>query len=272
MTMTSTRHQGGWRKLANISADRKGSIHDDEPARALGFEGALVPGSTVATAAMPSVVALLGQRWFEGGWCNFKFVTPVYTADDVREEAEATADGRIDIRVVTSDGRLCCSGQAGLGFEPPWDRAHDGRQGADLVLPGVEIGAAYHDAEMTVTPEWAANMLRAGGDSTPWYGTTSPWGRPLAPPETMHNLALQATRSRRLNVTGVKNPGMWAEHWLAVNRPIFQDQPYLFREHIADKGLSGRTAYVTYEYEVLDAGEVVAVGRHRVKWLREGEV
>ena len=68
----------------------------------------------------------------------------------------------------------------------------------------------------------------------------------------MHNLALQATRSRRLDISGVKNPGMWAEHWLALNRPIFQEQPYLFREHVADKGLSGRTAYVTYEYEVLE--------------------
>jgi hypothetical protein len=209
-------------------------------------------------------VALLGQRWFEGGWCNFKFVTPVYTSDDVREEAEITGEGRIDIRVVTSEGRLCCAGQAGLGFEVPWEGGNDGEH----VLPGVELGTRFDDAELKVSPEWADNMLRAGGDSTPWYRTESPWGKPVAPPEALQNLALTATRSRSLPISGVKNPGMWAEHWLALKRPVFQDQPYVFREFVADKGLSGRTAYITYEFEVLDSGEVVAVGRHRVKWLR----
>ena len=62
---------------------------------------------------------------------------------------------------------------------------------------------------------------------------------------------------------------MWAEHWLALKRPVFQARPYTFREFVADKGLSGRTAYLTYEYEVLDGPDTVAVGRHRVKWLRE---
>ncbi len=269
MTTAAKTHQGPWRRLANISADRKGSIHDDEPARALGFEGAFVPGSTVGTAAMPAVVDLLGRAWFEGGWCDFKFVTPVYTSNDVREEAEVTGEGRIDIRIVTSDGRLCCSGQAGLGFEAPWDRGQDGKHGAEAVLPGVEIGTRFDDAEMRVLPQRAANMIAAAGDTTPWYVVASPWGGPLAPPEALHNLALEATRTRRLEVTGVRNPGMWAEHWLALKRPVFQDQPYLFREFVADKGLSGRTVFVTYEYEVLDAGEVVAVGRHRVKWLRD---
>ncbi|HEY7268500.1 MAG TPA: hypothetical protein VH951_01615, partial [Dehalococcoidia bacterium] len=210
MTATTTRHEGAWRKLVNISADRKGSIHDDEPARKLGFQGAFVPGSTVGTAAMPAIVALLGQRWFEGGWCNFKFVTPVYTSDDVREEADSHDDGRLDIRVVTSEGRLCCSGQAGLGFDVPWDASRDGTQGADRVLPGVDIGTRFDEADMTATAAWSANMLRAGGDTTPWYVTSSPWGRPVAPPETMHNLALQVTRSRSITLSGVRNPGMWA--------------------------------------------------------------
>jgi hypothetical protein len=269
VTTTAAKHEGAWRKLENISADRKGSIHDDEPARKLGFQGAFVPGSTVGTAAMPAVVALLGRRWFEGGWCNFKFVTPVYTSDDVREEAELMPDGRVNIRVVTSDGRLCCSGQAGLGFDVPWDTSGDGKRGAEGVLRAVEIGTRFDDAEMVVTAESSANMMRAAGDTTSWYGAGSPWGRPLAPTETMHNLALQVTRSRHQEISGVKNPGMWAEHWLAANRPLFQEQPYLFREFIADKGISGRTVFITYEYEVIEAHEVVAIGRHRVKWLRE---
>ena len=283
MTTVTTKHVGPWRRLANLSADNKGSIHDDEAAQSLGFEGAFVPGSTVGTAAMPGLVALLGSRWFEGGWYNFKFVTPVYTNNDVREEAELTGPGRVELRVVTAEGRLCCSGQAGLGFEPPWDSSMDGRMDGDAVLPGIELGTRFDDVEMRIgpgsstpaadgtTPAWAriAAMLEAAGDSTPWYQRASPFGRALIPPEALHNFALQVTRSRRLQVSGVRNPGMWAEHSLALRRSLFLDEPYTMREFVADKGVSGRTAFLSYEFELLSAGEVVAAGRHKVKWLRE---
>jgi hypothetical protein len=266
---TDTRFEGEWRRLANLSADRKGSIHDDEPARKLGFQGAFVPGSTVATATMPALVALLGAAWLDSGWCEFKFVSPVYTSDLVREEAEVRRLGA-DVRIVTSEGRLCCAGRAGLGFEEPWDRSIDGSAGSGLVLPGVEVGTRFDETEMIAAAQAAENMLRAAGDSTGLYAAQSRSGPARAPVEIMHNLALQVTRSRRLEISGVLNPGMWAEHWLTWDRPLFQERPYRFREFVADKGVSGRTAFLTYEYEVLDSGAVAARGRHRVKWLREG--
>ncbi|HXH22270.1 MAG TPA: hypothetical protein VNN10_09580 [Dehalococcoidia bacterium] len=280
---TATRHVGPWRRLINLSADSKGSIHDDDAARSLGFEGAFVPGSTVGTAAMPGLVALLGARWFEGGWYDLKFVTPVYTSNDIREEAELTGDGSVGLRVVTAEGRLCCSGRAGLGFEVPWDRTLDGRRGAESALPEVELGARFDDVAMRLgpassapppggwTPDWSRirRMLEAAGDTTPWYEDSSPFGRPLIPPEALHNFALQVTRTRRLAVSGVRNPGMWAQHALALRAPLFQDEPYVMREAVADKGISGRTAFLDYEFEVLQGDKVVAVGRHKVKWLRE---
>jgi hypothetical protein len=283
MAGTTLQHAGPWRRLANLSADRKGSIHDDEAAQSLGFEGAFVPGSRVGTAAMPGLIALLGERWFAGGWYDFKFVTPVYTDNDVREEGELLEDGRASLRVVTSEGRLCCSGQAGLGFQVPWDESADGKHGAEGALPGLEIGTRFDDAEMRIgpdsntpapdgsTPGWSRvrAMLAVAGDTTPWYETASPFGRPLVPPEALHNFALQVTRGRRLPVSGVRNPGMWAEHALAVRQPLFQDEAYMMREWVADKGVSGRAVFLDYQFEVLAAGEVVAIGRHKVKWLRE---
>lgn len=285
MTTRVMRHEGAWRHLANLSADRKGSIHDDDAAQSLGFQGAFVPGSTVGTAAMPGLFALLGSRWFEGGWYSLKFVTPVYTSDEVREEAELSGDGRADLRVVTSDGRLCCSGQAGAGSDVPWDAEMNGRFGADRVLPDVVVGTRFEDAPMVIGPSWTASepdgqtagwarisaMLVAAGDTTPWYAASSPFGRALVPPEALHNFALQVSRTRRLQVSGVRNPGMWAEHSLAVRQPLFQDEPYVMREHIADKGLSGRTVFLTYEFEVCSGSTVVAMGRHKVKWLRAAE-
>jgi hypothetical protein len=277
------RHDGRWRRLINLSAESKGSIHDDEAAQALGFEGAFVPGSTVGTVAFQGIAAVLGPRWFEGGWYNLKFVTPVYTKNDVREEAEAGADGRVDVKVVTSEGRLCCSGQAGLGFEVPWDPAMNGKLGGDVALPGVELGMQYDAAEMRIVfkaepdprgdapPRWASvsAMLNAASDTTGWFESESPFGRPLVAPESLHNFALRVTRGKRLSISGVRNPGMWAEHTLAIKQPLFLDEPYTMREFVADKGISGRTAFLAYEFEVLSGDEVLAVGRHKVKWLRE---
>ncbi len=283
MTSTATKHVGAWRRLANLAASNKGSIHDDEAAQKLGFEGAFVPGSTVGSAAMPGLVALLGPAWFQGGWYDFKFVTPVYTNNDVREEAEIVGGGRVALKVVTADGRLCCSGLAGTGFEAPWDASMNGKLGGDVALPGVELGTRFDDTDMRIgsrgntpdpggtTPSWASvqRMLEAAGDTTPWYDSGSPFGRPLLAPEALHNFALQVTRGRRLQVSGVRNPGMWAEHALALKQPLFLDEPYLMREWVADKGISGRTAFLAYEFEVLSSTEVIAVGRHKVKWLRD---
>src|SRR5262245_23835994 len=83
-----TAFEGRWRKLENLSVNLKGSIHDDDEARKIGFRGGFVVGSTVATAALPAIIGLLGKEWMEGGWYSFSFVAPVYADDEVREVAE----------------------------------------------------------------------------------------------------------------------------------------------------------------------------------------
>jgi hypothetical protein len=261
-------YEGKWRRLVNLVADRKGSIHDDEAARSLGFEAAFVPGSTVATAAMPALFHFFGERWMEGGWYVFKFVTPVYTSNDVRETGRLEDSGSIEVRLETSEGRLCCTGMAGLGYERPWDATQDGRQGAGLALPGVELGITYDEREFQVSAESSLALLDSAGDETPWYRDASAWGPPLVPPERLMNVALDLTRSRRLQIDGVRNPGMWAEHALALRKPLFIETPYVIREHVADKGRSGRTVFLTYEFSIHSLeGEELASGRHKVKWL-----
>jgi len=267
MTSATTGYEGPWRRLANISASAKGSIHDDEAARGLGFRGGFVPGSTVATAALPAVISHFGQRWFEGGWCSFTFVSPVYVDEEVHEVGEPNG-ACLDLRVENRDQRLCCSGRAGLGFEVPWDATLDGKRGAAEVLPAVEIGVEFDAGDFTSESSDVEPMLDAAGDQTPWYKGPSPWGAPLLAPERLHNIALQFTRIPRLQIDGVRNPGMWAAHDLTLRRPLFLDQTYRMTERVADKGRSGRTIFITYEFEVFEGhGEKIAAGRHKIKWL-----
>lgn len=166
--------EGTWRRLANISSDRTGSIHDDETARGMGFRGSFVPGSTVGQAAMPAIIARFGQRWMEGGWYCFKSVRPVYVDEKVREVASGPlADGTLRLHVKARDGRFCCDGSAGLGATLPWDASREGTRGTEEVFPAKAIGEASEPSELRVTPDEVAAMIAAAGDPTPWYCAAS---------------------------------------------------------------------------------------------------
>jgi predicted heme/steroid binding protein len=55
-------------------------------------------------------------------------------------------------------------------------------------------------------------------------------------------------------------------------QPVFAGRSYTLSEHLADKGLSGRTAYVDYQFEVTDdSGALCATGRHKIKWILQSE-
>ena len=228
-------YTGGWRRLVNGAASTTGSIHDDAVARSLGFAGGFVPGSTVGQAAMPAIVDRFGARWFEGGWYAFKFVSPVYTHEDVREVAEPGEDGQITIKVENRAGRAACLGGAGLGLTPPWSTTPADEPEGEPVLPELELGRTY-EMDFTTTRADVIAMLDAAGDETPWYVDASPWGGPIMPPERLMGVALQQTLIARNTPPSVRPPGIWAEHALVIERPLLLDAPYRMVQRIVRRG------------------------------------
>lgn len=264
--------EGPYRRLINTAAEQKGSIHDDEEAQKLGFRGGFVPGSVVGTAAMPAVAAAFGKQWMQGGWYSLTFVSPVYIDDEVHEVATKEGD-QLTLQVVDRAGRLCCNGRAGLGANVPWSVAEDGTHGAEGVLPGIELGFEFLPHEFTPERDLCLGTVRSAGDTTPWYEDSSPWGGAIVPPEYLQVVALHLMREphqpRTAPLQGVHGPGMWAQHDLAIEGPLFQDRAYTAREKVADKGRSGRTIFLTYEFEVFEGARRVAHGRHKAKWLAD---
>ena len=270
MTESTPFFEGPFRRLINTAAEKKGSIHDDAEAQRLGFRGGFVPGSVVGTAAFPAIAAAFGPKWMEDGWYSFTFVSPVYIDDEVHEVATRTSDG-IAVQVVDRTGRLCCNGRAGLGSAVPWVASTDLSHGAEGALPGIEIGFEFLPHEFIPDRTLCLGTVGSAGDPTPWYDDGSPWGRPIVPPEYLQVVALHLMREphqpRLGRLEGVHGPGMWAAHDMAIEGPLFQDEPYTVRERVADKGRSGRTVFLTYEFEVLSGTRLVAHGRHKAKWL-----
>lgn len=265
---TATTYTGEYRQLGNISADSKGSIHDDSAAQKLGFRGGFVPGSVVGTVALEGAIGSLGKGLFEGGWYDLTFVSPVYTDDEVRAVAEPAGEA-FSLRVETRDGRLCCSGRAGVGGELPWPES--GMPDV-TVLPRVEIGTELRGGAFSVTPMDIEPLLRGSAEESPWYRTISPWRGPIVPPERLQRIALDVSRTIPLQIDGVRQPGMWAGHALVMRAPLLLGRVYKMTERVVDKGRSGRAVFLTYEFRVTStSGEEIAVGRHKVKWLAAGD-
>jgi hypothetical protein len=273
--MSETLFEGNWRRLVNRAADSMGSIHDDQTAQSLGFEGGFVPGTTVGTAALNAVLAHFGWEWMKGGWYLFNFVSPVYVNEEVREVAQAIeGSGDIGITVAGRDGRTCATGRAGLGtqlgFDKAWDPAADGTKGVD-VLPLMPIGTIYPPEDTTPTIAECEDLLQSADVSNiEWYTTASPAGAPVMFPEWIFGPALRIIRRPGVVQLGdeAKPPPMWAQHMLLVERPMLYDRPYTISETLVDKGRSGRVVFVTSEFEVRDADGVRhALGRHRSKWF-----
>lgn len=273
--MTDTVFEGTWRQLVNRAADSAGSIHDDSTARKLGFEGGFVPGTTVGTAALNAVLAHYGWDFLRGGWYSFTYVSPVYVNEEVREVAQPI-DGASDINVlvVNREGRTCASGRAGLGTDlgagKAWDPAADGTSGVE-VLPLMPVGTVYPPEDVTPTTVECEDLLRSAGVSNiDWFMTESPEGGPVLFPEWIFGPALRIIRRPGVVQLGdeANPPPMWAQHMLRVERPMPYGRTYTITESLVDKGRSGRTVFVTSEFEVKDAEGLRYVhGRHRSKWL-----
>lgn len=256
-------YRGRWKRLGNTSAASAGSIHDDNKAKELGFRSGFVPGSVVASAAIPLIFERFGADWMQGGWFSFSFASPVYTSDEVQACGE-DGEGGLDLFVQTRDSRLCCGGQAGLGFVQPW---RSGREPDAEVFPELDIGFTFPKVDIVITREDVVPMLDAAGDEGAWYRQDSPWGGPVAPPEQLLPIALQTMRGTRLPLPGKKGSGIWARHHISLREPLRYDQSYRFTQWLVDKGRSGRTLFVEYEFEVARGNDVIVLGGHRGKWL-----
>lgn len=69
-------------------------IHDDARAKALGFEGALVPGITSLAYVTEMLVNVFGGNWMTGGEISLSFINPLYDGE------------RVTIRAIVRDKKV----------------------------------------------------------------------------------------------------------------------------------------------------------------------
>lgn len=89
----------------------RGSVHDDEVAKRMGYRAALVPGAFLYGHFSRLAVDLWGRSWIETGAMAATFRRPVYNGDDVSIDAAPDGDGgRLTLAMHGLDGQLVAEG------------------------------------------------------------------------------------------------------------------------------------------------------------------
>jgi hypothetical protein len=88
----------------------KGSVHDDEVARRMGYRAALVPGAFLYGHFSRVAVDLWGLPWIARGAMAARFRRPVYNGDDVTIACAAGDGDAISLTMTGADGQVASEG------------------------------------------------------------------------------------------------------------------------------------------------------------------
>ncbi|MFM7263512.1 MAG: hypothetical protein ACKO1X_07175 [Acidimicrobiales bacterium] len=250
----------------NLSADAKGSIHDDDTANDLGFRAGTVAGDIHLEQFGGILVDAFGPSWFEQGSLSLYFLTP--TAH--REPVEAFLDlpaapplshTQVTARMATPEGVPVADGTASVGrvSEPSALSSRD-RRAVDpttlRMLRGAHPGRAL---DVQVRRPWSENQLRRIANQSmtaplPWYSGESPWGGPVCSPLTMCQL-LVAGVTRSIEQECGEFVGMYgAIEVRHTDGPLFLDTEYEITGEVLAVSESPKTEVLWYRTVARAAG------------------
>ncbi|HJM74510.1 MAG TPA: hypothetical protein QGI71_01405 [Dehalococcoidia bacterium] len=104
-------------RAINSASESRGSIHDDEKAREMGYRGGLVPGVTVLGYMSRMMREHFGDAWTADGSFSALIRRPVYEGDEISVEGRASTPGSgdrvsVSLRVLDSEGSVCATAEA----------------------------------------------------------------------------------------------------------------------------------------------------------------
>jgi hypothetical protein len=275
------RIEGSWIAAVNQASHVKGSIHDEDRARQLGFTRAVVGAGMHIPLVTKEAVALFGQEWYERGFLEARFGVPMHAGDEIRlvlEDIEPSPDDErlLSLRLEKGDGSTPLTGFLGLlasASRPiaPWER--DGARGASTngrydPLPFDAAGAVSPAKTMSFDAGESLPALRVVGDDCPWYASSSPWGPPILPTYRFVKLPrlasdLHPPPEALLDMQSSMNALFQVVHL----GPVACAREYSMQATLVEKGYSGRTAFRTSEAIISDAGRAVARIRQMLRWV-----
>ena len=272
---------GPWREpkqmLSAQQYDSHASIHDDETAKRLGFQGGTIEGPTHFSQFEPLGTCLWGRAWFETGCISAHYRAPVFAGEQVRAFVTKPAPGarQTTIAMRKRDGTEVLAGTMSVDNDAA--RAPTALEARiatlsplrdPVILRDVKVGmttrrvavAMRHDQHLgAYYPFSLADKLKVITEPSRWYETgatpaTSPWGRPVIPREMLSVLFQHKEDDIRFPVRGPA-VGLFADQEIRlVDGPLFVGDAYeIVREVVALSG-SRRTESLWVRTTAFKAG------------------
>lgn len=257
----------GIRTPRNLSADSKGSIHDDATATTLGFRGGTVAGDIHLDQFAGVLIEAFGNSWFETGSLSMYFMhatsdqEPVEAFLDVPGSSLPVRNAQVVARMTTPDEIVVAEGTASCGdvAAPSALNARD-RRGVDpsslRMLKHVEIGESL-DQQIRRAPLKQQHQRYEQGIMTApldWYVENSPWGGSICSPLTMCQL-LVAGVTRSIEETCGDFVGMYGAIEIRhLNGPLFLDREYVITGRVLDVSETPKTEVLWYTTEARESG------------------
>ncbi len=199
---------GERRAALNIAATSSGSIHDDEKAAELGYQGGLVSGLVHNEQFIPIAIELFGQQWFERGGFAFSYRTPTLDQDHVQAFARVPAEGQRLVEAWSQDdaGKRVADGVLFLGdVETPLDERLAVTQPAEgRILRSVALGPFGPQRRLRASAEVQALMRDTTTEPLDWYFGPSPWGPAVASTRSLYRMLEPRAVTEAVDPTGVR--------------------------------------------------------------------
>ena len=247
--------------LAEQEYDGHLSIHDDQQAQNLGFQGAPIEGPTHYSQFDPLLHSIWGDRWFEVGCISTHFKKVVIEGESVIAFVQRPTKHKNITRIwaVKDSGELVLEGTASLGPKHPiteLDRLLKSRSTPEklVILENVKIGDRSSKSDRVKMgfqshlgknyPFTLAQKLTKITESCDWYceaiNKNTPWGAAIIPFEMVNPLV----RHTPDGLPSAKGPsiGLFTDLEIKmINGPLLVDQEYLLDREIVGLGESRRT-------------------------------
>jgi hypothetical protein len=264
--------QGPLREPRQMLADQEygghSSIHDDAMAEKLGFRAGPIEGPTHFSLFPPLLCQIWGRAWFERGCISAHYLNMVVEGESVRAFAEIPPPGatRTKVWAEKADGTPVLEASASLGPGPTLleERLAKLRPPERLlILEDLAVGMAGA-AEEVVRMEADQHMgalypfslrqkLEVITETSDWYVSGSPWGRPIIPLEMVSVLAEYSSAKARFPVKGPA-VGLFADQEIRmIDGPLFVGEDYVIRREIAALSESRRTESYWVRSRIYDA-------------------
>jgi hypothetical protein len=252
----------------NLSADAKGSIHDDETATTLGFRGGTVAGD-IHLEQFPGILTkAFGNTWFETGSLSMYFMhatsdrEPVEAFLDIPESSLPLSNTQVPARMTTPEGIVVAEGTASCGTSsaPSALHARD-RRGVDpstlRMLRSVQIGQQLDSYTREAPGHRQRQRYEKGMMTVPleWYAENSPWGGSICSPLTTCQLLVAGVTASIEEQCG-EFVGMYgAIEVRYLNGPLFLDRDYTITGRVLDVSETPKTEVLWYTTEAREVGQ-----------------